>query len=385
MMIDIISLLFIFSAPAGILFLTKKAAFLNRLGSVTLCYLVGLVLAISPLSYDKGLMLDVASVMIALAIPLLLFGFDLFELKKLAGKTILSFFLVIVTVILVSSLAAVLGRKAGLPCSAEYAGMAIGLYIGGTPNMFAIGSALLRDRSLISIVNLSDSIFGGFFFFLVLTVLKQLYRRFLGSKESVPSGGSLPASSTAEEESLRCSFADKKQLKELGGVVLLAVLCLGLGVLLELAVMGNLSGSLYIMITVSVLGMAFSFIRPIREVRGTYPVGQYMVLVFSLALSMSIDLRQLISGILPTFLFFSGIQIVSCGIHFLLCRLFHIDGGIALVTILAGIYGPPFIAPAANAYGDRSLIAPGVICGTFGLVVGNLLGLVFGKLLMTVL
>ena len=168
---------------------------------------------------------------------------------------------------------------------------------------------------------------------------------------------------------------EKRGIRRLVGVILLAVICFGLGVLVEYLINGNIDGSLFIMVTVSVLGVALSFIRPVREVSGSYQVGQYLILIFSLGLSMSIDLSKLVSGILPTLLYFSSIQIISLALHFLLCRLFHIDGGSAIITGTAGIYGPPFIAPVANAYGDRTLIAPGVICGTLGLVLGNLLGI----------
>ena len=148
---------------------------------------------------------------------------------------------------------------------------------------------------------------------------------------------------------------------------------------------GSLDGSLYIMITVSILGIAASFIRPIREVRGTYQVGQYLVLVFSLGLSMSIDLGTLVREILPTVAYFACVQTACVLVHLILCKLFRIDGGTALITNSAGIYGPPFIAPIAEAYGDRRLIAPGIICAITGLVVGNLLGIGIGGALSFVL
>ena len=144
---------------------------------------------------------------------------------------------------------------------------------------------------------------------------------------------------------------------------------------------GSLDGSLYIILTVSILGIAFSFIKPIRRVKGSYQCGQYLILIFSLGLSMSIDIYQLAVEILPTLLFFACSQIAVILLHLLLCKLFRIDAGTALITSTAGIYGPPFIAPVANAYGDRELIAPGIICGTFGLAIGTLLGLGIGSLL----
>ncbi len=100
-----------------------------------------------------------------------------------------------------------------------------------------------------------------------------------------------------------------------------------------------------------------------------------------MGLAMSIDVKALASDILPTLAFFACVQTGSILLHLVLCKLFKIDGGTAIITSTAGIYGPPFIAPVANAYGDRKLIAPGIICGTFGLAVGNLIGIGIGSLL----
>ena len=57
------------------------------------------------------------------------------------------------------------------------------------------------------------------------------------------------------------------------------------------------------------------------------------------------------------------------------------DGRRTVKTGPAGIYGPPFIAPVANAFGDRKLIAPGVICGALGLALGNFIGGALGTVL----
>lgn len=382
-MLTVALILVIIAAPALILRLTRVSKLLSGIGAITLCYILGFILALLPIPYDKTLSQDVASVFIALAIPLVLFSFDVMSVRKLAGRTLLSFILVIVSVTVVASCAAFIGSRNGITESAAYGGMAAGLYTGGTPNMFAIGSALLKDVTLINIANIADSIIGGIYFMLVLLFLGKVYRRFLGGR----GGSALPAGEkdTAAEYDFSVIKRDKSSLLKLLGTVLLAALCLCVGVLIEILINGNMSGSLYIMITVSVLGILISFIKPVREVKGSYQVGQYLILVFSLGLSMSIDLSKLVSSIIPTFLFFAGVQLASILLHFILCRLFRVEGGIALVTIIAGIYGPPFVAPTANACGDRSLIAPGVICGTLGLVCGNLLGIGLGSLLAQIL
>ena len=402
----VIAIILMFGLPIPLLILTKKVKFFNTIGAIALCYVAGFLISLIPVDYDKNLTQMVASILVAVAIPLVLFSFDMTSLKSLAKKTVISFALVIVSTVVISCVGFFVANAAGLSNANQLAGMSCGLYIGGTPNLIAIGNALLNSENkatVIAAANTSDFFVGGIYFLLILTVVRPLYRKFLGGKtvtaqptataEDQPAGNTENgAADTADkadevktevqpEYDYKSIPRDKKSIGKLIGVIALAIGCLAVGAGLELLINGSLDGSLFIMITVSVLGIAFSFIKPIRNVKGSYQIGQYLILIFSIGLSMSIDLKLLAKEILPTLAFFACMQIGSILLHLLLCKIFKIDGGTALITSTAGIYGPPFIAPVANAYGERELIAPGIICGTFGLAVGNLIGIGIGALL----
>ena len=383
LMLTVIELLVIFLLPAGILRLIKRVSALRTVGAIALCYGCGFLLSLLPVGYDKGLSQTVASVLVAVAIPLILFGFDLRSVKSLAREMLIGYGLQIGTAILVACVGAVIAVRAGLVTAPSLAGMAVGLYTGGTPNLIAVGNALIPAReapAVITAANTSDFVVGGIYFLLIVTVIRPVYRRFLGAGHA-PDPAPAAEAAAQEEYDYASIPRDRKNVARLAGVCGLAVLCLALGAGLELLINGSLDGSLYIMITVSVLGVAFSFVRPVREVRGSYPLGQYLVLVFSLGLSMSIDLAALAREILPTLAYFACVQTACVLVHLLLCKAFRLDGGTALITSTAGLYGPPFIAPVADAWGDRRLIAPGVICGVTGLMLGNLLGIAAGGLL----
>lgn len=400
----VIAIILMFGLPIPLLILTKKVKFFNTIGAIALCYVAGFLISLIPIDYDKNLTQTVASVLVAVAIPLVLFSFDMTSLKSLARKTVISFVLVIVSTVAISCAGFFVANAVGLQNANQLAGMTCGLYIGGTPNLIAIGNALLspdNKASVIAAANTSDFFVGGVYFLLILTVIRPVYKKFLGSKTSKPiiteelpaneTGVEAVTESAAEATEIKTETQteydyksiprDKKSIGKLIGVIALAIGCLAVGAGLEILINGNMDGSLFIMITVSVLGIAFSFVKPIRNVKGSYQIGQYLILIFSIGLSMSIDLKMLAKEILPTLAFFACIQIGSILLHLLLCKIFKIDGGTALITSTAGIYGPPFIAPVANAYGERELIAPGIICGTFGLAIGNLIGIGIGTLL----
>ena len=406
-MCTICAILAMILVPAFILWLTKKVKFLGFIGAIALCYALGIVISVIPIPIDKSTTEMIASIFVAIAIPLILFSFDLISIKYLAKQTIVSFVLVICSAVVVSIVAFFIADAAGLANASQLSGMTTGLYTGGTPNLVAIGSSLLspdNKESVIAAAQLSDFFVGGVYFLLILTVIKPIYRKILGDKTqkatkvadavvaeqncdvTAASKTNLAEQSateqnTAAEYDYKSIPRDKKSIAKLIGVIGLAIGCLAVGAGLEILINGNLNGSLYIILTVSILGLAFSFVKPIRKVKGSYQIGQYLILIFSLGLSMSIDIYKLAVEILPTLLFFACSQVAVILLHLILCKIFKIDAGTALITSTAGIYGPPFIAPVANAYGDRELIAPGIICGTLGLAIGTLLGLGIGSLL----
>lgn len=167
--------------------------------------------------------------------------------------------------------------------------------------------------------------------------------------------------------------------------MLLAVACFGIGVLLELIVNGNLEGSLFIVLTVSILGLIGGMIRPLREVKGNYQVGQYLILVFSMGLGASISFSILGEQIKAIFIFCLLVQLGVGVVHLLLCKLLKIDADTAIITSIAGIFGPPFVIPVAEILDDKKLMAPGVICGIVGLAIGNIVGLGVGVALMAII
>lgn len=399
--LTVVIIVAMFLLPALIVWMTKKIKFLGTIGAVALCYAVGFVFAALPLPYDRSLTQTVASVMVAVAIPLILFSINLGSVKSLAKKTIVSFLLVIVAAVVASAAAFFVANSLGLENAEVLSGMATGLYIGGTPNLYFVGSAMLSGddaTSVITAANTSDFLVGGVYFLLLLTVIPRVYQRLLDGKkrqdaDSAAQSGTEPAATAepaavsdeisgfAEEYNYKAIPHDKASLWRLVGVVALAVGCLAVGAGINLLLTGGLDQTMYLLIAVSVLGVAFSFAKPIRNTKGIYQVGQYLILVFSLGLSMSIDFSVLVRELLPTLAFFACTQVACVLLHLLLCKIFKIDSGTAIITSTAGIYGPPFVAPVANAYGDKKLIAPGIICGAIGYALGNFLGLGLGLLL----
>ena len=415
--LTIIAILCIFCLPVPIVWLTRKNKILGAIGAIACCYIVGFAfstIGLSPVDYDKGLTTTIAYVLVALSIPLILFSIDLKAVKKLTKNVILGYSMCIAAVLIVSVSMFFITLKF-FP-SANLSAMIVGLYTGGTPNMNAIGAAMNADSSVLSAANVSDTVVGGIYFLFLISVGPKVYRFLLNKRknplespvatpmeeENVEKAEPIENTENAEPENsgteeadsahakddfvFGISIKDKKSVLKLLGAFGLAVACLGVGALLEVLIDGTVGENLlYILLSVSVLGVALSFVRPIREIKGQYTLGMYLILMFSLALSMSIDWSVFLTDILPTLAFFACAQICTIIIHAILCKICRVDGDTAIITSTAGVYGPPFIAPVSKATGRPDLIAPGVICGAVGLAIGTLLGVGIGQLLLLAL
>lgn len=306
LILTVVALLAVFGLPCLMILLTRKVKFFKIVGAVALCYVLGFAFSLSGLNYDKSLVETVASVLVCIAIPLVLFGFEMKSLKRLAKKTAVSFGLVCVSAVVVAT-AAFLITKNFLPDAAGLTAMSIGLYIGGTPNLLAIGSAMLgTGHEAIVLANTADLFVGGLYFLFLLTAAKPVYSFVLDGKKrkkqkasdenttenkvsvetatensDVSSDGSARQDangeispddkrllSVANEYDFSVVERNKKSIWRLVGVVALAVACFGVGVGLELLVNGSLAGSLFILVTVSVLGIALARKRDKRLLSG---------------------------------------------------------------------------------------------------------------------
>ena len=69
----VIAIILMFGLPIPLLILTQKVKFFNTIGAIALCYVAGFLISLIPIDYDKNLTQTVASVLVAVAIPLVLF------------------------------------------------------------------------------------------------------------------------------------------------------------------------------------------------------------------------------------------------------------------------------------------------------------------------
>ena len=356
------------------------------IGTVGTAYVVGIIIAlivfgIRKAGVDFRLNSDIGEIgsyaAIGVAIPLLLFNTDFNSLKRLSRNALCSFGLLMVSVLCVSVCFYFIFKSVINDCS-TLAGMATGLYTGGTPNLNAIGSMFGLDREIIAVSNLSDMMIGGVFYVFLLTLCKPLLKKFLKAEkptEYMKNGDEIKNIDDLNEEGV-----DKKKLC-IAIAIAFGITALGAGIgVLIWYLTGMKDGTLTdylvpaVMVGGTVLGLVGSMNKKLRSVKGTSKAGHYLILVFSLALAMSMDFENFGMSYVYILLFFSCITVLTFIVHVILCKIFKIDVDCAMVTLTAGLYGPAFVPAITRQVGDESLTPVGLLCGSFGYAIGTFFG-----------
>lgn len=391
MLITILTILIIMFLPRLIMLASSKSTLLNTLGPVFLCYFTGILLSFPLKSWgaDMTLAADSSSILVLIGMPLILFSADLPALKKLARPMFISFMMCTVAVIIVA-FAAFFLFKGSVSDPQNISGMLVGTYTGGTPNMIAIGHGLGASTEQILLLQTSDMIGGGIYFFLLLSIFPRLMKKILPEYNFTGSSNMEEASQYAE------AFSGKKQsVKPLKAflvrvsLVSISVVCvavaLGICLLLPskfgntgLAKLGEYTALIMLIVTTS--GILLSFVKKIRTAPGSYSSGQYFLLMFSVAMGLCFDISA-ISGTLLMFCMLLIIQFGTVLVHIILTKLGKIDYHTMIITSTAGVFGPAFIIPVAKALKNDEIILPGILCGILGYAIGNYLGIGIGSLL----
>ena len=382
MIVTVLQLIAVFAVPLLILRQREKGL-VRTFGTIAMAYFWGIVLSLAvflcrKLGLDIRLNADIGQigsyVCIGLAIPLLMFGANLADVRRLAKPVLTSFALLIVSV---SGVVLLFGRTLGasFPWGKELAAMAAGMYTGGSPNFNAVGVILGVPGDAIAIGNLSDMIVGTIFYIFILTLAKPLCAKLLDRRAR--SGEYMRKPGGAENmDALKWNGFHRGIVRNL----LLSLGCVLVGAVIGFIVWKVKGGALTdplvpaVMIAGTVLGLALSFVPSVREVRENAAAGHYLILVFSFALASSLDLETIRGSLLHTLALLALITACSFALHLLLCRIFRIGADCAIVTMTAGLYGPAFIPAVTKQLRCDALTAPGLICGALGYAVGTFLG-----------
>jgi uncharacterized membrane protein len=351
----------------------KRFALVDKIGAVVACYAAGLVLGnVGILPKGAASVQDIAaSVAVPIALPLMFFSLDVGAWARSSGRALLAFGLEVIAVVVVTVAGFFLFRGSIGPEAWKLTGMLNGVYTGGTINLASIGTALRVSPTLYVAANTSDIVISGLYLLFLVTIGKRVIGAFLPAYRK-PAGSA--ARIKVEEWGTSTGFFSRERFLPLLGALGLALLIFGVGAVFSLILPGQW-GTITTILVITTVGIAASFIAPIRRIRMTYQLGHYFILVFCLVVGSMADLGRLASSIPGVIGYVSVAIFGSLVVHVLLCAIFRIDTDTMIITSVAGICSPPFVPMVAAALKNHALIVPGIITGIVGWVIGTYLGI----------
>lgn len=395
-MLQIISFLFYFAFPAFIIYLCRKSTILNKIGEILLLYIVGILissLVIFPLGLGEKLY-DVqdalTSVMILLAFPMILFGCD-FKNWKLK-KAILALCIGLVSVVVVDIVGFYIfnDNQTGFE---KIAGLLVGVYTGGTPNLASLKIALDVDAETYIFVHTFDMIISFIYLVFLMSFGIKIFRLFLSrhiethqlhnENEQFVIDTSKNDSNQHSEES--CSYSGiftKKHFSKTLGALGLAILIVGIGMGVSMLVSGKIDNMLVLILTMTTLSIAASFLPFVRKMEKSYDAGMYLVLIFSLVVASMVDVTAIdyrAGANIVAYIAF----VIFCSLllSILLSKIFKVDSDTMVITSVTLINSPLFVPMIAESMKNKKVIITGITIGVIGYAVGNYLGIIVTQIL----
>ncbi len=359
--------------PVLVLWLEPRSRVVRFLSPVVVCYGVGMLFGNQPwVAFDDDVALGTCNVTVALAIPLLLYSTDIVAWLRLAKSTVISFFLCMLAVMLAAAAAHLL-LGSGVEQSPDVAGMLVGVYTGGTPNMAAIGTALQVPAKTFILLNAADMVVSFAYLFFILMVAGRLLRRLVPptprsrSAEAEPDG---PSSVVARVPPLRSVGI---------GLSLTAVIVAAAFGLRQLV--GETARDAVAILVITSAAVAASTVDRIRRLPGTQDMGQFLLLVFCVAMGFTTDFGELFSSPTGVFAFTAVTLFGAVIIHFAAATALRLDRDTIIITSAAAVFGPHMVGPVAVAIKNREVLFSGIASGLVGYALGNYLGIGLAYLL----
>ncbi|MEO0899665.1 MAG: hypothetical protein AAFY71_24860 [Bacteroidota bacterium] len=359
--------------PGLLLWLEPKVKLIGWLSVAFWCYVLGIILG-NVWEIPEEILHQSTDITVALAIPILLFSADVPKWLRLARPTAISYGLYLISLSTVVVAVAKLGHD-WVPYPQLSAAMTATVWTGGTPNMTAVGKMLgASEDVLIPGVTLTDLMLSGILLVIVLSVLHGFYRTFLRPFPKEISGGQ----EAEEAEEVRTSPG--RSVRNIVISVLLGGLCVGIIAGCSMLIFGELN-IIFVMIGLTLMGMLVSFVPNIRKMPLTYETGEYIFLIFCIAIGATTDIQSFLQQAGGLLSFMGAIMLGNLLLHALLARIFKIDADTVMITLVSGVFSTPFIGPVANKLDNREIVVSGLTLSAINFAIGNFFGLTIYQVL----
>ncbi len=331
---------------------------------------------------------------VPLAIPLLLMQCNIKKIWKESGKILIIF--------LISSIGTMIGATLGyimlknvVPDLSKVAAMMSGSYIGGGVNFVAMSKSFEAPGELVSAAVVSDNLLMALYFFVLIIIPSTaFFRKFykhphvneVEKHESNEADKTIAASYWSRKEislkdiayAVATSFIVVALSKEIANVFNEIIPTTNFG----LELLNGLFGNEYLIITTLSMLLATFKSDFFGEIRGTQEIGTFLIYLFFVVIGVPASISLIIQKS-PLLLVYCAIMVLfNMVVTFGFGKLLNFNLEEIILASNANIGGPTTAAAMAISKGWTKLIAPIMLVGTLGYVIGNYFGVFIGNILM---
>lgn len=313
---------------------------------------------------------------VPLSIPLLLFQCNLVQIYKQSRRLIVIF--------LLSSLGTSIGAFISywllhnyIPSLNHIAGAMTASYIGGGVNFVAVSTSFKIDPKLVSATIVSDNLLMVVYF-LILIIIPNIsfFNKYFKRDYTYENENSIKNES--ETKSLI-------SLKDLAISFALTTIIVTLSFNVSKIVLNNchknislfLGNKYLVLTTISVL-FATIFSKFCSKLNGTQEIGTFLIYIFFVVIGIPASIKSILQNSPLLLLFCFIIVVVNMVVTLIFAKLFNFSLEEAILVSNANIGGPTTAVAMAMSKGWKKYIAPIMLVGTLGYVIGNYVGLFIG-------
>lgn len=359
------------------IFLENRYTLVAKISGAIMALIIALLLSnfnIIPLEskvYD-----DVWGYVVPIAIPLLLFQCDIKKIWEESGRLAIIF--------LLSSVGTMLGAVVGFYLLREYiptlnniAGTMTASYIGGGVNFVAVQTALNLDKQLASALIVSDNLLMVLYFFVLIIIPtipffnKYFKREYRNDIKNMDDKKEVKRPITLEDVAFNFTIS-----------VLIVAVSFGFSDLILAEDRGyviNFLANKYILLTSITVILATVFSTFFKKLIGSQEIGTFLIYIFFAVIGIPASIKSIVVNS-PLLLVFCAIMvIINMVITFAFAKLFNFSLEEAILVSNANIGGPTTATAMAISKGWTKYVAPVMLVGTLGYVIGTYAGLILAS------
>jgi uncharacterized membrane protein len=331
----------------------------------------------------------IESDLVPLALPLLLFRANFFQIIKTTGQAFVAVHFATLGSVLGAFMAAFAVHNSPQALIAnnanDMAAIMTASYVGGAVNFYAVADTLGTAREVRSSLLVADSIVMAIFFIMLLMIGGSKWARRLyphpHTKDSMDSRDLAREHWKAKEISL---LDIAKALAIAVAIITIAKLSGGYvkGLISDdYANLRNLIGNKFIHITFWSVLAATIFHKPLAKIQGAQELGSFLLYIFLFEIGLPSNCVEVLTTAPMMFVFCAIIAIMNLVIVMVLGKLFRLNLEEVLLASNATLGGPPSAAAMAVSCGWSRLVLPGLLIGIWGYIIGTPVGLMVHQVL----